>query len=69
MATKLDLRIPKAFVGYGHNIKTGAFFTKICPKCEDWRRAVAECGMKQFRYFLCQDHCNELMKRTLGEKP
>lgn len=55
---------PSAFIGYGHDEKTGEFFIKVCPDCPDYKRAVLEALPLRAVAQLCPHHYQkQLAKR------
>jgi hypothetical protein len=55
----------KAFIGYGHDSKTGAFFIKICDKCNDCESAKKEFNLLAIRIQPCTVHYNEVLEKQI----
>lgn len=53
--------MPQAWIGFGHDKRTGEFYVKICDKCEEKARAIAEASSSKLnhRIMLCDKHVYE----------
>ncbi len=61
--------LPEAWIGYGHDPKSGEFYVKVCPSCPSCGQALAEARSSQLatRMVPCSECTYKQIQARLGE--